>query len=364
MDPSPGLPPQILFSPEFTDGSRQTVCTLKLAKPVDIDPTPMTHLGSSHISPEAKLLIEKGLTALDTSISPVSAELYMLGIHPDHLARFGSETFHAEHQKFVPILLRTLTPAICNTHPGCCANFRKKLIDKLEDGKQQIIDSITANKLTAIPDLILELPTRPPRTCPSEASPNLRASTLPPVPRPSPANQTSDPDAPPRSRTRGESSHKATPNSAQIDQAPCNTAQNKALQPTDTSGSRCPDRFPHKAGRVMEQVRNELEAEKKRAKDRLLQERLDQAASPQSSTSLRSRITTCAKLATIGLVSLFAGMNNYGKHRDAIRSTLSPGLLPAYDATETALYGTYRAERAALQALAKRLNQAINGSHK
>lgn len=259
----------------------------------------MAHYSTFHITPEAKTLIDSGVAVLKPKISPAAAELHMLGIHPDSLARLGAANFYARHQAFISTLTQTLTPAICNSYPGCSKNFRQELLTKLHAGKEHIITAFQSPKATALADLVKAIgpfpqPIQFPVIIPPVTSPDLSSITLPPVPAPS--------------------------------SKPTLTTQ-KVEEPLHQTISEKTPLAPPSGG-------------------------------------CASKLATTAKIAAAGLISIFAGMHHYPKHRDALRAKVTPDLLPAYDATETALYGTYRAERSALQALAQALNQAVNGTNK
>jgi hypothetical protein len=254
---------------------------------------------TSHIPTDAQDYITRGLAALNPKISPVAAELYMLGIDQGRLVELKETAaeFHAKHQALIFKLQSTLSPAICNKYSGCPKNFRQNLLVKLDIGKKEIFDAFQSPNVNALADLVKKigpLPTGPlsPTTIPSVAKADLSSLTLPPAPAPSAATTLS--------------------------------AKRAEEPPRKTDATHAPVQAPL--------------------------------------GTFSSRLATAVKIGAAGLISIFAGMHQYGKHRDAIRSKVAPDLLPVYDATETALYGTYRAEKSALQAMAQAFNHAINGT--
>jgi len=277
--------------------------------------TTLPPLKSSKDAPEIASLLERAKRALE--MNGVAAELHMLDLKPSDLERLSSTDIAFRHQQ----LQHSLNPALCRQFPDLPSGFHTTLFTRLDAAKSDIMLALGDTQKRAA---IFEQLGYQPTTQPTPATvPDLRLGTLPPAP-----------------------------------------ALTVAQSPTEKGAAGSTQIRPGPLAKLLERWRPRTDAEiQQRLPDQEESEGIPCSTPTTTPTTCpSSRIATVAKVAAASSVALFAGMHEYGQHRNQIRGQIPDELLPAYDAVETVLYGTYRAEKSALEALAKYLDGAPNGS--
>jgi hypothetical protein len=323
-------------------------------------------LASSN-SPEVAELIAKGKEAL-RSLSPSAGELLMLGLTAHDLEQMISADFAAQHKQ----LQRQLNPALCAHRADLPSDFHSQLFTKLNAGASEIVAALdNPLKRNALFQKLGYTPTKKPEPV---VTPDLSTAKLPPPPvsvtTPSPVKEKltdSKPDEP-NSTTpliKHQNGRVLESYRAFVEEARSRIAKRFAKEQNKETTESKPDNVDA-ITKLLNGWRGRLKTQTKKqiAPQETNKESRTSASAKPSSSPLSCKIATFAKITATSSVGLFAGMHAYGPHRDEIRRQVPNELKPTYDVVETALYGTYRAERAAVKSLMRMLDEAVNGTHK
>ncbi len=355
----------------------------------------LSSVSSSKSDPDIVKLIDKGKQAL-SSLNSVTGELFMLNVAPHDLEQMRSSEIASRHQQ----LQSRLNPALCAHHPDLPPDFHTRLFTKLNAGAREIISALQNPHKRLV--LLRQLGHTPAQTMAPAPAINLSAATLP-----SPSAESKKREPEPAAKRKSVTINQPKEEILEEDTSLLLTVSKSAEPiPSKTCLVSSPSSkdIAHQDGRALDSIGGHIEegrtclpksdTDEKREvqtspggpsadlpgywtarsasaettrKQALQNTNKDpHAGAPTTPNSpLRwHRIATLAKVVAASSVGLFVGMKEYAPHRNEIRRQVPDELMPTYDAIETALYGTYRAERSALEKLARMLDEAVNGNAK